>query len=38
MNWFYAIGGQQQGPVDGGQLDALIASGQVKPDTLVWHE
>ena len=38
MNWFYAAGGQQQGPVDDAQFDALIASGQVKPDTLVWHE
>ena len=38
MNWFYAAGGQQQGPVDDVQLDALITSGQVKPDTLVWHE
>lgn len=38
MNWFYAAGGQQQGPVDEAQLDALIASGQVKPDTLVWRE
>jgi len=38
MNWYYAAGGQQQGPVDDAQLDALIQSGKVTPDTLVWHE
>lgn len=38
MNWYYAAGGQQQGPVDDAQLDALIAAGTVRPDTLVWRE
>jgi hypothetical protein len=38
MNWFYAIGGQQQGPVDDGQLDALAAAGTITPETLVWRE
>ena len=38
MNWFYAIGGQQHGPVDDGQLDALIAASTVNPETLVWRE
>lgn len=38
MNWFYAVGGQQQGPVDDAQLDALIQAGTVTPDTLVWRE
>jgi uncharacterized RDD family membrane protein YckC len=38
MNWHYAVGGQQQGPVDDAQLDALIRSGQVNQDTLVWRE
>ena len=38
MNWFYALGGQQQGPVDDGQLDALTAAGTITPDTLVWRE
>ena len=38
MNWFYALGGQQQGPVDDGQLDALAAAGTITPDTLVWRE
>ena len=38
MNWFYALGGQQHGPVDDGQLDALAAAGTITPDTLVWRE
>ncbi len=38
MNWHYAVGGQQQGPVDDTQLDALIQSGTVTQETLVWRE
>lgn len=38
MNWYYAAGGQQQGPVDDTQLDALVAAGTVRPETLVWRE
>ena len=38
MNWFYALGGQQQGPVDEGQLNALAAAGTITQDTLVWSE
>src|SRR5438093_4738853 len=38
MNWFYALGGQQQGPVDDAQLEALTAAGTINPDTLVWRE
>ena len=38
MNWFYALGGQQQGPVDDGQLDGLVTAGTITPDTLVWRE
>ena len=38
MNWFYALGGQQHGPVDDGQLDALATAGTITPDTLVWRE
>jgi len=38
MSWYYATGGQQQGPVDDAQLDALIQSGTVTPDTLIWRE
>jgi hypothetical protein len=37
-SWFYAAGGQQQGPVSEAQLRGLIARGAVTPDTLVWSE
>jgi GYF domain 2 len=38
MNWFYAIGDQQFGPVSDAQLDELVASGKINRDTLVWRE
>jgi uncharacterized RDD family membrane protein YckC len=38
MNWYYAVGGQQQGPIDDNQLDAMVRSGQISSDTLVWRE
>lgn len=38
MNWYYAVGGQQQGPVDEAQLDALLQSGQINQETLVWRD
>lgn len=36
--WYYATGGQRQGPVSEEQLRRLIASGQVTPLTLVWTD
>src|ERR1051326_179962 len=38
MNWYYVDAGQQAGPVDDAQLEALVASGKIKPETLVWKE
>jgi uncharacterized RDD family membrane protein YckC len=38
MNWYYADGGQQAGPVDDLQFEQLVRAGRVQPDTLVWHE
>lgn len=38
MNWYYAVGGKQQGPVEDAQLDALVRSGQIAADTLIWRE
>jgi uncharacterized RDD family membrane protein YckC len=38
MSWYYADNGRQAGPVDDASLDALIAQGVVRPDTLVWRE
>ncbi len=38
MDWYYADGGQQKGPVSDEQFQNLVRDGVVKPDTLVWHE
>lgn len=38
MKWYYAVGQQQQGPLDDAQLDALLAAGTITPDTLIWRE
>src|SRR5262249_44534738 len=38
MAWYYAEAGQQAGPVDDAQLEQLLQSGRIQPDTLVWRE
>jgi len=38
MNWYYVEAGQQLGPVDDAQLEALAKSGGILNDTLVWRE
>ena len=38
MNYYYAVGGQQNGPVPEEQLDQLVTSGSLSPETLVWKE
>jgi hypothetical protein len=38
MNWYYVDAGQQAGPVDDAQLEALSRSGKIQSDTLVWRE
>lgn len=38
MNWFYADGGNQKGPVSDSELDELLRSGKISPNTLVWRE
>jgi hypothetical protein len=38
MNWFYAEGNQQNGPVSDSQLEELLSSGKITHATLVWHE
>lgn len=38
MNWFYAVGNQQNGPVTDSQLDELLHAGKISPMTLVWRE
>jgi uncharacterized RDD family membrane protein YckC len=38
MNWYYVEAGQQAGPVDDAALSALVSSGKITLDTLVWNE
>ncbi len=38
MNWYYVEQGQQAGPVSDEQLDEMLRSGKIQPDTLVWRE
>lgn len=38
MNWYYAVGQQQQGPVTEQQLQALAKDGVITGETLVWRE
>lgn len=38
MNWFYSDNGTQKGPISDMELMNLSRSGDLKPETLVWHE
>lgn len=38
IQWYYAIAGQQHGPVASADWEALVASGTITEETLVWHE
>ena len=38
MNWYYVDEGRQAGPVEEAQFQALIQSGKITPQTLVWKE
>ncbi|MFZ4765347.1 MAG: RDD family protein [Roseimicrobium sp.] len=38
MNWYYAQGSQQIGPVSEAQLASLVQQGNVKPEMLIWRE
>src|ERR1700744_3900491 len=37
-SWFYANGGQQQGPLPEAQFRDLIARGIIRADTLIWTD
>ena len=37
MSWYYAVNGQQAGPVEDAELQQLLASGALTPATLVWR-
>jgi uncharacterized RDD family membrane protein YckC len=38
MNWYYAREGRQVGPVSEAELQAQVAAGVIRADTLVWRE
>lgn len=38
MNWYYASGAEQKGPVSEQELQGLIQQGAVNAQTLVWRE
>ncbi|QQL45318.1 CD225/dispanin family protein [Sulfuriroseicoccus oceanibius] len=38
MQWYYTENGTQQGPVSGEQMTALIQSGRINSQSLVWRE
>lgn len=38
MNWYYAVGGAQKGPVTPEEFLRLVADGTIQPSTLVWRE
>ena len=35
--WYFAVGGNRQGPISEDDLHARIARGEIRPDTLVWN-
>ena len=37
MDWYYAVEGQQRGPVSDSELTRLAGEGVIAPSTLVWH-
>jgi uncharacterized RDD family membrane protein YckC len=38
MDWYYAEGQKQRGPVTEAELEGLLNAGAVRSDTLVWRE
>ncbi len=38
MSWYYAVGGQQMGPVSDDEFNRLVQSGTVRRETLVFTE
>ena len=38
MQWHYAIGGRQFGPVTQERLDEMVTKGEISRETLVWRE
>lgn len=38
MDWYYGDNGERVGPLSEEQFRARVASGVIKPDTLIWNE
>jgi uncharacterized membrane protein YjgN (DUF898 family) len=38
INWYYAVGGRQFGPISVGEFNQKVGEGIIQPDTLVWHD
>jgi len=38
MNWYYASGSEQKGPVEQAEFEHLVQSGDINGSTLVWRE
>ncbi len=38
MDWYYAQGKEQKGPITEAEFDDLVASGTITSATLIWHE
>jgi hypothetical protein len=38
MNWYYAQGDERKGPVTEAEFDALVATGTITENSLVWKE
>lgn len=36
--WYYNLNGQQSGPVEDDEMRAMLASGMVRAETLVWRD
>ncbi|MEO0793534.1 MAG: DUF4339 domain-containing protein [Verrucomicrobiota bacterium] len=38
MEWYYAVGTEQRGPITEGDLDRMVSAGEITEQTLVWHD
>lgn len=38
MNWYYALNGQQKGPVSEQEIMQLVSSGTISAGTLIWRD
>jgi len=38
MQWYYAIDGEQAGPVEPEDIKRLVSAGTLTPEALIWNE